>query len=162
MSLTLGLTGMDPATEAALRAAFLEANARLGQRWALVPDAEASHVVVDMDSMYGPMSWLRLHAAGRQVIGLTSAPRTQTDYRLGRPFDVEQLAALLVDVARGAGEELQAVDAVASAPALASVPSVASEPPAAIHKDDPPAATAPLAAGSPVTEAAVAAPPETR
>src|SRR3546814_8331743 len=43
--------------------------------------------MVDMDSMYGPMSWLRLHAAGKQVIGLTTAQRTQTDFRLGRPFD---------------------------------------------------------------------------
>ena len=97
MSLTLGLTGMDPATEAALKAAFQEANARLGGHWSLVPDAEAGHVVVDMDIMYGPMSWLRLHAAGRHVIGLTSAPRTQTDFRLGRPFDVEQLMQLLAE-----------------------------------------------------------------
>lgn len=107
MSLTLGLTGMDPATETALRAAFAEANARLGGHWSLVPDAEAGHVIVDMDSMYGPMSWLRLHAAGRQVIGLTSAPRTQTDFRLGRPFDIGQVMDLLVAVARAEGTELR-------------------------------------------------------
>ena len=128
MSLTLGLTGMDPATEAALKAAFQEANARLGDHWLLVPDAEASHVVVDMDSMYGPMSWLRLHAAGRHVIGLTSAPRTQTDFRLGRPFDVEQLMQLLGDVARGAGIELQA--AGEARPAVSATP-VAEPAPAA-------------------------------
>src|SRR3546814_5567771 len=87
MSLTLGLTGMDPATETALKAAFTDANARIGSPWQLVPEAEAGHVMVDMDSMYGPMSWLRLHAAGKQVIGLTTAQRTQTDSRLGRPFD---------------------------------------------------------------------------
>src|SRR3546814_17942917 len=85
MSLTLGLTGMDPATETALKAAFTDANARIGSPWQLVPEAEAGHVMVDMDSMYGPMSWLRLHAAGKQVIGLTTAPRTQTEFRLGRP-----------------------------------------------------------------------------
>lgn len=107
MSLTLGLTGMDPATETALRAAFVDANARLGGRWTLVPDGEAGHVVVDMDSMYGPMSWLRLHAAGRQVIGLSSAPRTQTDFRLGRPFDTAQVMALLVEVAGASGVDLQ-------------------------------------------------------
>lgn len=159
MSLTLGLTGMDPATEAALKAAFLEANARLGQRWALVPDAEASHVVVDMDSMYGPMSWLRLHAAGRQVIGLTSAPRTQTDYRLGRPFDVEQLAGLLVDVARGAGVELQAADAAASA---ATTTAAASEPASATRTNDAPTATAPVEEASPVQTAAEPAPIQAR
>ncbi len=131
MSLTLGLTGMDPATEAALKAAFQEANARLGGHWSLVPDAEAGHVVVDMDSMYGPMSWLRLHAAGRHVIGLTSAPRTQTDFRLGRPFDVEQLMQLLVDVARSTGIGLQAAGearpAVSATPAAEPAPATSSE-----------------------------------
>jgi hypothetical protein len=44
-----------------------------------------------MDSMYGPMSWLRLHAAGKQVIGLTSAARTQTDYRIERPINAGRM-----------------------------------------------------------------------
>jgi hypothetical protein len=95
MSPTLGMTGMDPSTEDALKAAFDQANARLARRWTLVPEANADHVVVDMDSMYGPMSWLRLHAAGKRVIGLTSAKRTQTDFHLERPFDADSLARLL-------------------------------------------------------------------
>ena len=106
MSLTLGLTGMDPATEAALKAAFVDANARLNGHWQLLPEAEAKYVVVDMDSMYGPMSWLRLHAAGKRVIGLTTAPRTQTDFRLGRPFDGNQVAVLLREVAADGGVDL--------------------------------------------------------
>jgi len=114
MSLTLGLTGMDPATEAALKSAFDEANARLQGAWQLAPEAEADHVVVDMDSMYGPMSWLRLHAAGKHVIGLTSAARTQTDFRLGRPFDSHQVARLLEDVARQDGIALSADPAPAA------------------------------------------------
>ena len=67
MSLTLGMTGMDPATENDLKAAFEQANARMPRRWRLLPEADADYVVVDMDSMYGPMSWLRLHAAGKIV-----------------------------------------------------------------------------------------------
>ncbi|MGY1459195.1 hypothetical protein ACW5F0_11220 [Luteimonas sp. A534] len=177
MSLTLGLTGMDPATETALKAAFVAANARLGARWSLVHDAEAGHVIVDMDSMYGPMSWLRLHAAGRRVIGLTSAPRTQTDYRLGRPFDPEQLMDLLAEVARAEGIELQAdvVEAAAPtplprAPVPVPEPVEAVTPPPAAPVVDPvaaaalaPAAAAPSAAAllvtgdanTPVEEAAV-------
>lgn len=140
MSLTLGLTGMDPATETAFKATFVDANARLGGRWSLVPDAEANHVVVDMDSMYGPMSWLRLHASGRQVIGLTSAPRSQTDYRLGRPFDTGQLVVLLADIARDAGIELDGGAAPAPAteesrPAAAAPPPSVSEP--AVAEDTP-------------------------
>ncbi len=95
MPLTFGLTGMDPATESSLKTAFAQANARSGNRWQLLPENEADFVVVDMDSMYGPMSWLRLHAAGKRVIGLTSVARTQTDFRLERPFDSDSVAELL-------------------------------------------------------------------
>lgn len=96
---TFGLTGMDAATETALKSAFAEASMRAGGRWPLVSEQDATHVVVDMDSMYGPMSWLRLHAAGKVVIGLTSAPRSQTDFRLGKPFNAESVAELLQEVA---------------------------------------------------------------
>src|SRR3546814_11900137 len=95
MPLTLGMTGMDPATEADLKTAFEAANARLGGRWQLLPEADADHVIVDMDSMYGPMSWLRLHAAGKRVIGLTSAKRTQTDFHPPRPFHAPRSPLLL-------------------------------------------------------------------
>jgi hypothetical protein len=113
MALTLGMTGMDPATEAALKVAFEQANAGSGRLWTLVPEAEADHVVVDMDSMYGPMSWLRLHAAGKRVIGLTSAARTQTDFHLLRPFDAASLAAMLRSLA---GENAPAAVPPASTP----------------------------------------------
>ncbi len=121
MSPTLGMTGMDPSTESALKAAFEQANARLAQRWTLVPEGDAEHVVVDMDSMYGPMSWLRLHAAGKRVIGLTSAKRTQTDFHLARPFD-----------AAGVAELLQAIDA--ATPQDAGAP--AGTPPAPLPQDE--------------------------
>ena len=101
MALTLGFTGMDSSTEAALTAAFQQANNRLGNAWQLQSEVDADHVIVDMDSMYGPMSWLRLHAAGKRVIGLTSAARTQTDFHLVRPFDADSVAALLRSVAAG-------------------------------------------------------------
>src|SRR3546814_6974842 len=100
---------MDPATETALKAAFTDANARIGSPWQLVPEAEAGHVMVDMDSMYGPMSWLRLHAAGKQVIGLTTAQRTQTDFRLGRPFDSHSFLVLLRDRSEEHTSELQSL-----------------------------------------------------
>ncbi len=99
MALTLGLTGMDPATEASLKAAFDAVNARLGGVWEMRTDGTADHVIVDMDSMYGPMSWLRLHADRKIVIGLTSAPRTQADYRLAQPFDAGSLQLLLGELA---------------------------------------------------------------
>ena len=100
MPLTFGLTGMDPATETSLKAAFDEANQRLGGGWQLLPDTQGEYIAVDMDSMYGPMSWLRLHGAGKTVIGLTSAPRTQADFRLAQPFDAQSLAQVLAEIAQ--------------------------------------------------------------
>ena len=67
MALTLGITGMDSKTEAEMQAAFKAANAETGNKWTLVGDDSAEYVVIDMDSLYGPMSWLRLHAAGRTL-----------------------------------------------------------------------------------------------
>ncbi|MCL1633054.1 hypothetical protein M2650_00110 [Luteimonas sp. SX5] len=133
MPLTLGLTGMDPATEAALQAAFKQANAAVGSRFNLTPEADADYVVVDMDSMYGPMSWLRLHGAGKTVIGLTSAPRTQADFRLGRPFDSISVDRLLHEIAEKAGVETAAVappPAPAPTPTAAAVPSGLTDAPA--------------------------------
>lgn len=99
MPLKLGLTGMDQATRSKLESLFAPANALAGNAWTLVGDKDASHVIVDMDSMYGPMSWLRLHADGKRVIGLTVAPRTQADFHLPQPVDAERLGAVLRQIA---------------------------------------------------------------
>src|SRR5690606_24666310 len=132
MPLTIGLAGMDPATETALQAAFLEANQRLGERWELLPETRADHIVVDMDSMYGPMSWLRLHASGKRVVGLTSASRAQTDFRLGRPFSVDSLTTLLEEIAAQADAPPAPEQAAAETPPAAAPASVADTAPAAV------------------------------
>ena len=124
MALTLGTTGMDAATESEVHAAFKSASADLGDGWTLSAGDNADYVVVDMDSLYGPMSWLRLHAAGRKVIGLTSMERVQTDYRLPRPVSARDMAALLENIASEAG----APDAPAPAPATVAAPVAAQEP----------------------------------
>jgi len=98
MSLTFGTTGMDRATEAEVHAAFTTANNACGKRWSLVSESSADYIVVDMDSLYGPMSWLKLHGAGRKVIGLTSASRSKTPYRLPRPINANDLTALLTQI----------------------------------------------------------------
>ena len=107
MALTLGTTGMDRDTEADVVAAFKIANAETGQRWTLVDGDAADYVIIDMDSLYGPMSWLRLHGMGRKVIALTSADRQQTDYRLPQPINATDLSVLLSEIAADPG---QAVD----------------------------------------------------
>lgn len=178
MSLTLGLTGMDPATEAALKSAFEQANARLQAQWTLCDESLADHVIVDMDSMYGPMSWLRLHAGGKHVVGLTSAPRTQTAFRLGRPFDGEQMGRLLIDLAAHDGIVLDAAattatsspaqpagttdgSAAAGAPLAAAMPSSAAdgEAPTAAALAAAPTPSASDTRKAPATPPAASAPP---
>lgn len=148
---TLGFTGMDSATEAALQSAFAVANTELGGHWRLAPEHEAEFVVVDMDSMYGPMSWLRLHGNGRRVVGLTSAPRTQTDFRLARPIDGDSVAALLRDL--DAQSPAAAFEADTPAPAPNAAPggmTPAPQPQDQLPEEQPPHAAAEDAA--PATE----------
>jgi hypothetical protein len=118
--------------------------------------------------MYGPMSWLRLHAAGKHVIGLTAAPRTQADYRLPRPFDADTLAVLLSEIGGVVEEEpapppappvappppAQAAPAPAPAPAPVAPPAIA--PPVA----PPVAPPTPAPVAPPVPPPAVASPPQ--
>lgn len=102
MNLTLGLTGMDEQIQARLERLFAAVSPKLRGRWQLAPANAASHVIVDMDSVYGPMSWLSLANAGKQVIGMTSAERSKADFLLRQPVDEPALLALLDAIAEGA------------------------------------------------------------
>lgn len=159
MRLTLGLTGMDPTTESALQAAFQSANDRLGRAWQLVPDADADYVIVDMDSMYGPMSWLRLHAAGKNVVALTAAQRTQADYRLGQPFDANSVGNLLRDIASQAGITIEAPVAAEPKPAAPAPVAAAPAPPVPAPTPAPTPAPVPTPAPAPVAAQQPVAPP---
>jgi hypothetical protein len=163
MPLTLGLTGMDPDTEAAIKAAFSEANERAGGGWQLVPEGEADSVIVDMDSMYGPMSWLKLHGAGKKVIGLTTAQRTQTDFHLPKPCSVVALANVLEAIAAQQADPLAGQAAAADVPPagepepqLTEAVSIVQEPPAPAPGPETPAADA--AAPGPVPSGMTPAP----
>lgn len=112
MTSTLGFTGMDRSTQSELREAIGQSIKRLGLELRLVEDDNAEAVVVDMDSLYGPMSWMQLHNAGRQVIGYTASARSQTDFRLPRPFDAAAIDALLQSL----GAKPVAMPATAIAP----------------------------------------------
>lgn len=156
MTLTFGTTGMDRATEEAIHAAFKEANAASGNHWTLTGDDSAEYIVVDMDSLYGPMSWLKLHGLGRKVIGLTKAQRSKTPYRLPKPIAVGDLTVLLSEIA---GEETDSADARIAQPAppqaepeAASAPVETPEPDAVSEVE---VATAPESHSQPEAEAAV-------
>ncbi len=163
MSFTLGLTGMDQATEAALKAAFNDISERI-RGWSLVPENDAAYIIVDMDSMYGPMSWLRLHAAGKQVIALTSAPRTQADYILARPFTSGQLGEMLGEIGGGMAAMPPAQPSLIAVPTPEPVRAPEPAPPPATTftppAPPPPAPAPPVAIAPPLASPmAAAAPP---
>lgn len=167
MALTLGTTGMDRATEAEVAAAFKIANAETGHRWTFVEGDAADYVIIDMDSLYGPMSWLRLHGMGRKVIALTGADRQQTDYRLPQPVTATDLAVLLSEIAgdaAGASEGAappsepepspEPEAAAQSAPAVAAVSQPAPEPPRMPETEPAPGPAAATPAAEPAPPAA--------
>lgn len=99
MALTLGTTGLDHDTGIEVSTAFKIANAETGQHWALVDGEDADYLLIDMDSLSGPIDWLRQQAAGRKVIGMTATGHCSTDYQLARPVSVVELARLLQVIA---------------------------------------------------------------
>ncbi len=159
MALTLGTTGMDSATAAQVRTAFEQANADSGRRWQFIEGDSAEYFIVDMDSLYGPMSWLRLHASARMVIGLTGLPHCQTDFRLSKPVSHTNLAALLRAIADGdavpasdaAEPETDTPMAAAAATAQPAEASVAAAPSTVTIDVSAPAEPAPAAPVAPLT-----------
>ena len=150
MARSIGITGMDPQTGAALAEALGQANATLGGAWRVIDDQNADFVFVDMDSVYGPMSWIRLHADGKRVIGVTSAKRTLADFHLSRPFDAATVAELLRSIAQAPAAATQGGESAPDEPTPAPEPSIAAS-------DATPATPEPAPAGEP---APVAAEPE--
>ncbi len=101
-STTLCFSGFARDELAQAQQQFEEANARIGHRWSLASEADAGVLVIDMDSMYGHMTWLKAASGGRTTVGLTAGERCETDYLLRRPMSAKSLQALLAEIASGA------------------------------------------------------------
>lgn len=139
-SATLCFTGFSRDDLAQAQAFFEQANGRRGNAWLQVPEADAAVLVIDMDSMYGHMTWLRASGGGRRTVGVTSGERCETDFLLRRPLSAEGMATLLGQLEAGAAAPAAAPPAARPAPAPG---------------DPQPLATAPT---GPETKATVAAP----
>lgn len=145
-SATLCFTGFSREEITPILTQFEQANAALGNRWSLVPEAEARVLVIDMDSMYGHMTWLKAQGSGKTTIGVTTGDRSETDYLLKRPFATNSLETLLGQLVGNTGGR-------ASGPA----PTAASPSPSRTTIQAPPSATArpPVPAAPDVAAAAV-------
>lgn len=101
-------TGMEPDEREALHALFRAANDVLGERFVLTDEAAADVLVIDLDSIYGQMTWLKARHGGRTIVALSSGTRADAGLSLARPVSAEAIAGVL--------RELQAPDAAPAAP----------------------------------------------
>lgn len=133
-SATLCFSGFSRDELARVQQLFEQANAGLDPGWSLAPETEAQVLVIDMDSMYGHMTWLKAASGGKTTVGMTAGDRCETDFLLKRPVDEASLRGLLVRVSEGFGQaRLPTPEATRpSAAALAQA-----EPPEPIPQDAP-------------------------
>lgn len=97
MAHTLCFSGMDRAEEAKLKLLFGDANEWLGGDWTLAPENSAEVLVIDLESIYGHMTWLKVQNSTRYVIALTSREQDEAEHLLLRPVTVESLVTALAE-----------------------------------------------------------------
>jgi hypothetical protein len=146
----LSFSGFDRADEAQARALF--ESLHLGD-WALSDEAGADAVLIDLDSMYGQMAWMKGFDAGKVTIGLTQALRADTAYRIDAPLSAEALRTALLAISgqpsvaplTPADEPPPAVPVPEPTPTTGEAPIVASPTAAPRLADRLPRATGPFA-----------------
>ena len=149
--------GMDASDAEQLTALFNEINRRSGSRWALASDSDSAGVlVIDVDTLYGHMTWLRAQSSGQTIVALTAGERADADHVLHRPVTPEALRRLMHGLG-GAPARAPADAAAQSAPEHAVAP-MDSAMPAPVAARPAPAAAAP-AAKAPEPIAAPPVPP---
>ena len=148
-------TGMDSSDAEQLAALFQEINRRSGSRWALASDADSAGVlVIDVDTLYGHMTWLRAQSADQTIVALTGGETADADHVLHRPVTPEAMRRMLL----GLSATRTPLPAPAEPAPPASPPPVASAPKPEKQSDPPAPAAAPPAPPAPIAPAAPAAP----
>ena len=149
MAHTLCFSGMDRAEEAKLKLLFADANEWLGGEWTLAPENEAEVLVIDLESIYGHMTWLKVHNSGRYVIALTSRAESEAEHLLLRPVTVESMVTAL---AGATGQSVPQPVAVSAGDAMASAREAGADSPVSesIRSRKPQSATSPEPSPPPV------------
>lgn len=136
-SATLCFSGFSRDELAQVQQLFELANTGLGRGWSLAPESEAQVLVIDMDSMYGHMTWLKAASGGKTTVGMTAGDRCETDFLLKRPVDQRSLRDLLLQISEGRGQ--------AHSPSPEPAAALADAEPAEPGQEDAPASERPSA-----------------
>lgn len=176
MAYKIALVGATADEETEFRNLLGPAAQRLRQTWEVSNERDADLVVVDVDSVFGHMAWLKASGAGKRTAAFTERDSArESDLLLGRPLSLDGLVKLLLMFNLPSGSAPQPA-APAAAPAPAEREAYASEfrpgdarpqrvtppPPRAeppVETPRPAPRPAPVAAPPPPAPAPVAAPP---
>lgn len=130
---TVFFTGMDTSDAEQLAVLFHEINRRTGSRWTLGSDAEsASVLVIDVDTLYGHMTWLHAQNSGQIVVALTTGEHADADHVLHRPVTPDAMRRLLLGLSTDSGPDADMNAAAAPTPAPATATTDTPEEPARI------------------------------
>lgn len=98
--LKIALSELETSDADLFRAALGRLTGRLSHYWEWSDLASAELVIVDMDSVFGHMAWLKAHGAGKHVITFARSGQVQgSDLVLAKPLDDDALATVLEQAA---------------------------------------------------------------
>ncbi|MEO6173235.1 MAG: hypothetical protein ABIP02_08970 [Arenimonas sp.] len=98
ISKTVCFSGFSREDETQVLSAFDQANMRLPQRWTATNEKEAELIVIDMDTVYGHMTWLKANADGKMTAAVTTASHAEANHILPRPVTMDGLVKLLSEL----------------------------------------------------------------
>jgi hypothetical protein len=96
MSRRLALQGASADDAVRMREMLRHASGVLSTTWTLHDGDDVDLLVIDIDSVYGHMDWLRAQTGGRAVAALTQNPNFEdAEFILRKPIDQSGIASLL-------------------------------------------------------------------
>lgn len=117
MAYKIALVGASQDEENEFRSLLAAAAQRLRQSWEVSNERDADLVVVDVDSVFGHMAWLKASGAGKRTAAFTSRESArESDLLLGRPLSLEGLVKLLLMFNLPSGAAAPAMQAAAAEP----------------------------------------------
>jgi hypothetical protein len=97
MAYKIALVGASPDEETEFRNLLGPAAQRLRQSWEVSSERDADLVVVDVDSVFGHMAWLKANGTGKRTAAFTERDSArESDLLLGRPLTPEGVVKLLL------------------------------------------------------------------
>src|SRR5262249_55547917 len=99
---TIAVTGASERDAERIASLMEKHRQKLSAAWSNPSAAEADLLLVDVESMYGQMDWLRARSSGRLVIAYTSAAEPlEPEFSLRKPVVSGELVALLNRLSAG-------------------------------------------------------------